>query len=108
MRGSRRTHVILIPGFVGFDVLGQVGYYAGVTERFAVWRRVHAAEGDVMLHYFDSFPTASVGLRAERLRAFLAKLVARGQIATDDRIALVGHSTGGLDIRKTVEVLASD
>ncbi len=108
MRGSRRTHLVLIPGFVGFDVLGQVGYYAGVTEHFAVWRRSGPARGEVMLHYFDSCPTASVGLRAERLREFLAKLVGRGQVASEDRIALVGHSTGGLDIRRTVEVLAAD
>jgi hypothetical protein len=26
-----RMHVILIPGFAGFDVLGQLEYYAGVT-----------------------------------------------------------------------------
>ena len=108
MRGSGRSHLILIPGFVGFDVLGQIGYYAGVTEHFAEWKVSRAQNGHAMLHYFDSFPTASIGLRAERLRVFLAKLLARGQVAADDRVALVGHSTGGLDIRRTLTVLAAD
>jgi hypothetical protein len=108
MPGSARTHLILIPGFVGFDVLGQIGYYAGVTQCFGRWKRWRAQHGRVALHYFDSFPTASVALRATRLRAFLAKLLARGQVEDGDRVALVGHSTGGLDIRKAVSVLAAD
>jgi hypothetical protein len=41
-----------------------------------------------------------VATRAARLRDFLAKRVARGELQRGDRIALVGHSTGGLDIRQ--------
>lgn len=37
--------------------------------------------------------------RSELLRQYIAKRIARGEFASDDRIALVGHSTGGLDIR---------
>jgi hypothetical protein len=90
-----RNHVVLIPGFAGFDALGQLEYYARVTPLFA--GRVNAT-----LHYFDSFPTAAVATRSDRLLAWLAKRMARGEIAHGDDITLVGHSTGGLDIRALV------
>jgi hypothetical protein len=92
---------VLVPGFVGFDALGQLEYYAGVTEVFDRFREDREAS-HVVLHYFDNFPTASVALRAELLQSWIAKRVARGQIGPDDRVALVGHSTGGLDIRKAL------
>jgi hypothetical protein len=31
---ASRTHVVLVPGFVGFDALGQLENYAGVTDVF--------------------------------------------------------------------------
>ncbi len=107
MPHAQRTHIVLIPGFVGFDVLGQLRYYEGLTKIFDSWRCT-APRGRVSLHYFDNFPTAAVELRAERLRYFLAKRFARGEFEPDDRIALVGHSTGGLDIRKLLVDLATD
>ncbi len=27
-----RSHLVLVPGFAGFDILGSVSYYYGVTE----------------------------------------------------------------------------
>ena len=93
---ANRFHVVLIPGFGGFDALGQVEYYAGVTRLFQAWKD----ERPVVLHYFDNFPTAAVVTRATRLRRYLAKRIARGEIAEGDEVALVGHSTGGLDIRQ--------
>jgi len=93
---NQRHHIVLIPGFGGFDALGQVEYYAGITELFQNWKTDRA----VVLHYFDNFPTAAVVTRAERLRYYLAKRVARGEILESDQITLVGHSTGGLDIRR--------
>jgi triacylglycerol lipase len=97
-----RHHVVLVPGFVGFDALGQLEYYAGVTDVFVRWKGV--ARG-VALHYFDNVPTASVELRGERLQKFLLKKMQRGEFGQDDRIALVGHSTGCLDIRKALHEL---
>jgi triacylglycerol lipase len=86
---------VLIPGFAGFDALGQLEYYSGITPLV----RKGLAENEV-LHYFDNFPTAAVVTRAARLRNYLAKRVVRGEIYADkDDIILVGHSTGGLDIR---------
>jgi len=93
-RSDTRSHVVLIPGFAGFDALGQLEYYGGLTELFTNLR----ADNEV-LHYFDNFPTAAVAARARRLREYLAKRIARGEISKDDDVTLIGHSTGGLDIR---------
>ena len=95
---SHRVHIVLVPGFAGFDALGQLEYYAGVTPQFRSWKEL--GHDDVVLHYFDNFPTAAVVTRATRLRNYLAKRVARGEFLCDDWLALVGHSTGGLDIRR--------
>ena len=94
-----RKHLILVPGFAGFDALGQLLYYPGVTDVFGDWQNA-AGAGDTSIDYFDNFPTGSVSLRAERLRSFLAKKLARGHIAAHDEVALLGHSTGGLDVRR--------
>ncbi len=94
----KRFHIVLIPGFGGFDALGQVEYYAGVTPVFQEWK-ARRRRSDVVLHYFDNFPTAAVVTRASCLRSYLAKRIARGEIEPGDVVALVGHSTGGLDIR---------
>lgn len=90
---SKRIHVVLIPGFAGFDALGQLEYYGGITQFFPT------PSGNAVLHYFDNFPTAAVATRAALLRNYLAKRMARGEIAGSDEVALIGHSTGGLDIR---------
>lgn len=90
---SKRLQVVLVPGFAGFDALGQLEYYAGVTPLF------EPQAGREVLHYFDNLPTAAVVTRASRLREYLAKRMARGEISSHDDIVLIGHSTGGLDIR---------
>jgi triacylglycerol lipase len=92
---EQRHHIILVPGFAGFDALGQLEYYSGVTPL------IEGRPG-VTLHFFDNFPTASVPVRAGRLMRYLAKRVARGEIADGDEVSLVGHSTGGLDIRRLI------
>jgi triacylglycerol lipase len=91
---AKRFHVVLIPGFAGFDALGQLEYYAGITPLFQAVRAANQ-----VLHYFDNFPTAAVVTRATQLRSYLAKRIARGEISLGDEVTLVGHSTGGLDIR---------
>jgi hypothetical protein len=107
--GSPRLHLVLVPGFVGFDALGQLDYYAGVTEVFDRWNGpAGKTSRDVSIHYFDNYPTASVKLRSTRLRQYLAQRVARGEFAPGDSLALVGHSTGGLDIRRAIFDMAAD
>ena len=63
LRSHIRSHIVLIPGFAGFDALGQLEYYSGITSLFKSWR-----SGNEVLHYFDNFPTAAVATRATRLR----------------------------------------
>jgi hypothetical protein len=106
-RASPRHHIVLVPGFAGFDALGQLEYYAGVTPQFREWLARGGHAGTV-LHYFDNFPTAAVANRARRLRNCLAKRILRGEIAPGDTLALVGHSTGGLDIRRLICDLADE
>lgn len=101
----RRLHLVLIPGFAGFDALGQLEYYAGVTPLFRRWQQQSGARA--ALHYFDNFPTASVATRAQRLQQYLAKRVARGEFGPGDTVSLIGHSTGGLDIRRLLWNLAA-
>ncbi len=96
-RGSskrKRSHVVLVPGFAGFDALGQLEYYSGITPLIQGW-----LTGSQVLHYFDNLPTAAVVTRATRLLSYLAKRIVRGEITNGDELTLVGHSTGGLDIR---------
>ena len=105
---ASRIHIVLVPGFGGFDALGQLEYYAGVTPLFRAWQGEAPGEPDeanrrrAVLHYFDNLATAGVATRAERLEAYLAKRFARGEFMPGDTLALVGHSTGGLDIRRAV------
>jgi len=100
-RSGKRFHVVLIPGFAGFDALGQLEYYGGLTGLFKKWKK-----GGEVLHYFDNLPTAAVATRARRLREYLAKRFARGEIFRGDDVTLVGHSTGGLDIRRLLRDLS--
>ena len=93
------VHVILVPGFGAFDALGQVEYYSGITSVYNNWNRNHLP---VTLHDFRNLPSAAVSTRAIKLLRYLGKRIARGEILEDDAIVLVGHSTGGLDIRQLV------
>jgi len=96
-RPNHRLHIVLIPGFAGFDALGQLRYYACITPLF----QTHCV-GNEVLHYFDTLPTAAVVTRAGRLQTYLGKRMARGEITPRDDVILVGHSTGGLDIRQLI------
>ena len=55
-----RLHIVMVPGFAGFDALGQLEYFAGVTRQFQQWREGSQA-AHAVLHYFDNFPTSGRG-----------------------------------------------
>lgn len=87
-----RDHIVLVPGFGGFDALGSLRYYHGVTD---ILRSTQ-----LIIHYFPNLPTASVLSRACQLKEWLVERQLRREIGDDDNLHLVGHSTGGLDIRQ--------
>ncbi|MBZ4419828.1 triacylglycerol lipase [Myxococcus sp. RHSTA-1-4] len=95
-RPGGRDHLVLVPGFGGFDALGSLRYYHGVTE---VLRELEPGS-ELSVHYFPNLPTASVQTRARQLQRWLAALWDRLNFLPADRIHLIGHSTGGLDIRQ--------
>lgn len=85
----------LIPGFFGFDNLGDLAYFGHAKEalvascaRLGIAARVHALE---------TLPTASLRQRAARALEQIAALS-----PGDGPIHLVGHSSGGLDARLLV------
>ncbi len=87
-----RHHVYMSPGMFGFGQIGSYSYFAHVERELTA--RFAATGHDLITHVFGDLPTASVRRRATRL----AELVA--QTARDDGpIHLLGHSTGGLDVR---------
>ena len=90
----RRTHhVYLVSGFLGFANLGRITYFGHVrrilTERFA------ALGLEARIHIVRTPPTASLPARAARVAEAIAATAQRGR----GPLHLIGHSSGGLDVR---------
>jgi triacylglycerol lipase len=97
LRDVPRHHVFLIPGFFGFDSLGDVAYFAHAKDALDEWCR--RAGVDALVHTVPSLPTASL---LHRTSGLLSKIA---EVTGDDGAAevhLVGHSSGGLDGRLLV------
>lgn len=99
-----RLHLVFVPGFGGFDALGELEYYAGTTDAFQAWCREPRDDhwGDrVVVHYFDTLPSAGVRTRARLLREYLSSRTRRHEFRVAvDRVALIAHSTACLDVRQ--------
>lgn len=96
-KAAGQDHLVLVPGFGGFDALGSLRYYHGVTDVL----RGQGGPGELLaVHYFPNLPTASVQTRAQQLHRWLEELWDRRIFIEGDRLHLIGHSTGGLDIRQ--------
>lgn len=94
MRAAGRVHhVFLVPGFFGFANLGQIAYF-GHVRRFLVSRLPELGMG-ARVHVVRPPPTASLAQRA----ACLAETIARTARGAGAEAHLVGHSSGGLDVR---------
>ena len=91
-------HVFLIPGFFGFENLGDLAYFAHARDALIEWCR--QSDVEVRVHTVSTLPTASLRTRA---RAVVNKMAAALAEAGDDGpVHLVGHSSGGLDARLVV------
>jgi triacylglycerol lipase len=90
---TRRQHVLLVPGFFGFANLGDFAYFAHVREFFVTFMRQRQIEGEVRV--VQTFPTASLARRATRVAETVAELLDDD----DGDVHLIGHSSGGLDVR---------
>lgn len=101
-----RTHFVLVPGFGGFDALGSLQYYHGVTEALRGWKGA-MYDAPLTLHYFPNVPTAAIETRARLLLDWLLERYKRGilRLSRGDSLHLVGHSTGGMDIRWMMKLL---
>ncbi len=96
------THaVVLVPGFFGFEALGDLRYFAGVRE--ALGRSFEARGHHVKVFEVSSLPTASVRYRAAAVLEKVSDVIE----STDGPVHIVGHSTGGLDARLVLAPTAS-
>jgi pimeloyl-ACP methyl ester carboxylesterase len=86
------ARIYLSPGLFGFNQIGAYAYFQHLERELT--RRFADAGLEVRLHLVEGAPTASMRRRAG---AFVAEMVRTAQ--PDDRIHLLGHSTGGLDAR---------
>jgi len=86
--------IYLVPGFLGFKELGDLGYFQGVHGILRKeLREKHGIEASVIA--VDTLATASLPRRARHL---LEEVRAR-RAGGVEGIHFVGHSTGGLDVR---------
>jgi len=88
-----RHHIVLVPGLFGFARLGGFDYFTHVEEALASRFLERGADCEFVL--VSSPPTGSIVHRTQVL------MDAIQQACSDDAgaIHLVGHSTGGLDVR---------
>ena len=93
---SAPEHVFLIPGFFGFDNLGDLAYFAHVKEALLDFATRTGLE--LRVHSIRTLPTASLRRRALAVLEQMAPVLA----ADDGPVHLVGHSSGGLDARLVV------
>ena len=84
--------VFLVPGFFGFDNLGDFPYFSGTPALLEAELVGYGKPARVLP--LSTLPTASIRARAD----FLAAAVA-ARSDPNDEVHLVGHSTGGLDAR---------
>lgn len=90
---SSRHHIALVPGIFGFATLGGFDYFVHVEE--ALSQRFAEAGVDCDFVLVSSPPTGSIVWRAQ----VLLEAIERTCGEEDGPIHLIGHSTGGLDIR---------
>ncbi|MBT8495709.1 MAG: triacylglycerol lipase [Deltaproteobacteria bacterium] len=89
---SGPIQLYLVPGFFGFVNFGDLIYFSHVREFLDAELSTRGRRADI--YRCATSPTASITTRASELVRFIAE-TAEG----DGPIAIIGHSTGGLDAR---------
>jgi hypothetical protein len=89
--------VFLVPGFFGFTQLGSLNYFRGVAD--ALSTALRARDIDASVVECATQPTGSIRSRADEL---LQQILAHPETPNAEHLHLVGHSTGGLDVRLLV------
>ncbi len=95
---SGTHHVFLLPGFFGFDNLGDLAYFSHVRDALTDWCR--RAGVDAQVHSVATPPTASLRQRTRVVVDHMHRVCGPG--GADGPLHLVGHSSGGLDARLVV------
>ncbi|MCZ6807625.1 MAG: hypothetical protein O7F08_11775 [Deltaproteobacteria bacterium] len=90
---NSRHHIALVPGVFGFATLGGFDYFVHVEEALSQRFAEAGVECDFVL--VSSPPTGSIVSRAQVLLEAIERTCGK----EDCPIHLIGHSTGGLDIR---------
>lgn len=90
------TKIYLVPGFFGFTSLGALNYFHRVDEVLGEALEGHGIRAEIIS--CETQPTGSIRYRAERV---LQQIARTGGLEARN-VHLIGHSTGGLDIRLLV------
>ena len=90
---ERTHHIYLVPGFLGFANLGRITYFGHVGR--ILTERLTAAGLEPQIHIVRTPPTASLPIRAARVAELIDATAQRGGAP----LHLIGHSSGGLDVR---------
>ncbi len=90
---DRTHHIYLVPGFLGFANLGRITYFGHVQR--ILTERLTAAGLEPHIHIVRTPPTASLPVRAARVAEVIDATARRGGAP----LHLIGHSSGGLDVR---------
>jgi len=89
-----KNYIFLVPGFFGFNVIGNLNYFQGVSS--ILGRLLKKKKFETKIIECQTQPTGSLKSRADFL---LKEVVRSGALLNARSIHFVGHSTGGLDVR---------
>ena len=93
-KNKDRIEIFLVPGFLGFNFLGDLDYFLDVKQ--VLERRLAERNLEAVVHALGTdVPAGSVRRRA----AYMVKEAAKMHCQEVKSVHFVGHSTGGLDIR---------
>ena len=90
------TKIYLVPGFFGFNSLGALNYFRGVSSALATSLQRRGIEADIV--ECSTQPTGSIRNRSERVLSYMEST---GGLEAE-HLHFIGHSTGGLDVRLLV------